>query len=58
MCRFDGPILYTFVHYFDCWLPPADAPYKHQSLSTGVMSARPIHGGSGHCRLQLTQEFV
>ncbi len=58
MCRFYGPILYTFVHYFDCCLPPADAPYKHQSLTTGVMCARPIHGGGGHCRLKLMQEFV
>lgn len=58
MCRFYGPILYTFVHYFDCCLPPADAPYKHQSLTTSVMCARPIHGGGGHCRLQLMQELV
>ncbi len=29
-CRFCGPILYTFVHYFVCRELPADAPYKHQ----------------------------
>lgn len=37
MSRFYGPILYTFVHYFVCCELPADAPYKHQILITGVV---------------------